>query len=162
MKQAKITIRKARPSDLDALAKMRFQFRSEMGKATHTEKQFLRRCKPWMKQRLSKEGPWHCWVATSGNNLIGTAWLQEIEKMPNPVSEPEKHGYITNCYVVPEFRGSGIGSKLLDRAVHWCIRFRVDAIILWPSPQSRPLYQRHGFSVRDDLFELCLGRRQKS
>lgn len=29
---------------------------------------------------------------------------------------------------------------------------RVDAVILWPTPASRTLYDRHGFAVRDDLF----------
>jgi GNAT superfamily N-acetyltransferase len=154
MSNLNITIRNARPSDLDALAKLRFLFRSELAKATVTERQFLSRCKRWMKARLSTPGLWHCWVAVSGSRLVGTAWLQEIEKIPNPVSESEKHAYITNCYVIPELRGFGIGSKLLTAALQWCNANKLDAVILWPSPESRTLYQRHGFSVRDDLFEL--------
>jgi hypothetical protein len=29
----------------------------------------------------------------------------------------------------------------------------MDAVILWPTPRSRRLYERHGFAVRKDLFE---------
>jgi hypothetical protein len=38
-----------------------------------------------------------------------------------------------------------------------CLAEGLDAVILWPSARSRSLYERHGFAVRDDLFERRLG-----
>jgi hypothetical protein len=35
----------------------------------------------------------------------------------------------------------------------------VDRLVLWPTPESRTLYERHGFAVRDDLLERRRGRR---
>ena len=32
----------------------------------------------------------------------------------------------------------------------------VHAIILWPTERSRPLYERNGFAVREDIMELII------
>ncbi len=29
---------------------------------------------------------------------------------------------------------------------------RIDAVMLWPTPRSRGLYERYGFTVRDDVM----------
>ena len=105
-----------------------------------------------MAERLANRS-WQAWVAECDGTMVGHAWLYVIEKLPNPVAEPEWHGYITNCYVQPAYRGKGIGSQLLTAALDECGARRCDAVILWPTPESRSLYQRHGFAVRDDLLQ---------
>ena len=81
-------------------------------------------------------------------------WLQRLEKLPNPVAEPEEHAYVTNVYVIPAHRDGGVGALLLDAALAWCRDHGVDAVLLWPSARSRAFYERHGFAARDDLFAL--------
>ena len=88
---------------------------------------------------------------------VGTLWLLQIEKIPNPVAEAENHGYIRASTSAPPCRGAGLGSRLLDTCLQVCTAEGLDAVILWPSPRSRRLYERHGFAVRDDLFERRLG-----
>jgi GNAT superfamily N-acetyltransferase len=58
--------------------------------------------------------------------------------------------------VLEEARGQGTGTKLLTVALEWCKDGKVHAVILWPSDRSRPLYERNGFAVRDDLLELIV------
>ena len=87
----------------------------------------------------------------------GTVWLQHLEKLPNPVGEPEWHGYVSSLFVEPDVRGRGLGSVLLSEALAECDRRGCDAVILWPTARSRSLYLRHGFSVRDDLLERRRG-----
>ena len=89
---------------------------------------------------------------------MGTAWLHLLEKLPNPVGEPELHGYVSSLYVRPEFRGEGLGSNLLGACLDACERLGVDSVVLWPTPASRRLYLRHGFGIRDDLLERRLGQ----
>jgi len=48
--------------------------------------------------------PWRCCVADDGKRLLGHVCVQLIEKIPNPVNEPELHAYLTNFYVIPEMR----------------------------------------------------------
>ena len=150
-----LKIRLAAPSDALALAQLRYDFRSSTGIATEPEAAFIARCSAWMTAHLSDDSLWKCWVVES-ESLLGALWLQLVEKIPNPRAEPEYHAYLTNFYLREAARGQGTGSRLLTMAIDWCKAREVHAIILWPTEKSRPLYERHGFSVRSDLLELVL------
>lgn len=150
--RATARIRPALPGDADELARLRYEFRAALGDAVEPEISFVSRCSPWMAERLANRS-WQAWVAESDGRMIGHAWLYIIEKLPNPVAEPEWHGYITNCYVRPSHRSRGIGGQLLAAALAECDARRCDAVLLWPTPRSRSLYERHGFAVHDDVME---------
>jgi GNAT superfamily N-acetyltransferase len=151
------TVRPATPADAPALARLRYEFRAALGVPDESEEAFVARCEAWMAARLAERdaGPWRCWVAEDGGGPgpVGTVWLQVIEKVPNPTPEPETHAYVTNLYVRPRARGGGTGSALLAAALAWCEARRVHAVILWPTPRSRSLYERHGFSTPASLME---------
>jgi GNAT superfamily N-acetyltransferase len=150
-------IRFAQPSDASVLAKLRYALRSSTGRVNEAEPDFVKRCEAWMEAHLSEEVSWRCWVAESDEGeLIGALWIQLVEKIPNPQSEPECHAYLTNFYVVEWGRGKGIGSTMLKSAIDWCRTRDVHAVILWPTERSRSLYDRHGFAVPDDIMELVI------
>src|SRR6185436_11778805 len=146
------TVRRAIPSDASALATLRYDFRSEQRAPAEEEEAFLARCGRWMFDRLENDARWRCWVAEADGEIVGNLWLYRIEKLPNPVAEPEQHAYVTNVYVVPERRDGGVGALLIEAALDCCRREDVDAVLLWPSERSRSFYGRYGFGVRDDLF----------
>ena len=180
-KMESVRYRLAKASDCAALAKMRYQFRAELARATEPEAHFVRRCAAWMKKQLTGD-LWRCWLAELDRSshaekidgpqgrgykdeescsrapvarpLVGCVSVILIEKIPNPVRESELHAYITNCYVVPELRNRAIGERLLKKAIAWCDTKRIDAVILWPSVRSRPLYLRCGFEIPADMLEL--------
>jgi len=151
-----VVIRRAKVSDASMLAKLRYALRANTGTVTEPEPEFLKRCAEWMREHLKAGSSWQCWVAESNYELIGCLWLQLVEKIPNPRSEPEHHAYLTNFYVEEFARGKRIGSQLLSTAIAWCETQDVHAVILWPTERSRSLYQRRGFAVRDDLMELLI------
>lgn len=156
-----VHVRRGGPADAEILARLRFQFRAGLDPANEAADAFAARCAAWMRPRLAADGPWYCWIACCGGerageggaDAIGTIWLELIEKLPNPVSEPERHAYITSLYVLPEHRGAGAGTLLLRAALDECDRRGVDAVLLWPTPRSRSLYERHGFRTGSDLVE---------
>jgi GNAT superfamily N-acetyltransferase len=117
------------------------------------ESEFTDRCTTWMKERLTSGATWRCWVASSKCELVGTTWLGLIEKLPNPAGHFERHAYISSVYVIPTRRNCGIGAALLEACLDECRWEGVDSVLLWPTPISRALYERHGFAVRDDLLE---------
>jgi N-acetylglutamate synthase-like GNAT family acetyltransferase len=84
-------------------------------------------------------------VAEADGEIAGTAWLQLVEKMPNPVDEPEVHGYVTSLFVRESVRG-GVGGRLLEAALDECAAAGVHQTFLWTTARSRPLYRRFGFS----------------
>ena len=149
-----IKTRVATLADADALAHLRYALRSEPTDI-ETASNFLARCHEWIIEHLQQE-LWHAWVLEEDDRVIGTLWLQVIEKIPNPTAESELMAYITNVFVNEERRGKGLGSRLLTEALEFCKRANIQTIILWPSEKSRTLYERHGFSVRQDLMELNL------
>jgi len=156
---ASITIRLAHESDAPRLARLRYDFRSEMHATTEPEREFARRCESWMSERLRDGSRWRCWVAERQRDIVGGMWVQLIEKIPNPSDEPEEHAYISNVYVRDAERGSGIGSALLAAALAWCDGRPVHSVILWPSARSRPLYERLGFTPAHGVLERPGGER---
>jgi GNAT superfamily N-acetyltransferase len=146
-------VRAAKPDDAPALARLRYEFRTERRTAEEPAANFLRRCAEWMGRRLEGDSAWRCWVAEAGGQLLGTLWLQLIEKIPNPVAEGELHGYISSVYVIPQRRHAGVAGALLDACLRECDRIKIDIVFLWATPRSRALYQRKGFAVRDDLLD---------
>lgn len=158
--EARVSVRLATVKDALMLAKFRYAFRSSTGSAEENENEFVERCSRWMQERLREEGgAWTCWVAEQAGAPVGHLWAQLIEKIPNPMPEPERHAYLTNFYIAEDARGRGTGSLLLSAALDWCKRQEVHAVILWPTERSRSLYLRHGFSVREDLLELLIDTR---
>jgi len=149
------SVRRASPPDAAALARLRFDFRAELGEPTEPSAAFLLRCESWMAKRLDPSGPWHAWVVESPGP-IGSLWLQLIEKLPNPVEELERHAYITSVYVAPPARGAGAGQMLLNAALDFCRQAAVDSVILWPSERSRTLYARNGFTPPADILQAVL------
>lgn len=138
------------------LAALRHDFRTRNIPGDEDRDEFIARCEAWMRERLGDDGLWHCWVAEQDGAPVGNIWLNLIEKIPNPAPETECHAYITNFYVPEQMRGQRVGSRLLETALEWCKEKRVHAAILWPSDRSRPLYERNGFAVREDLLELIV------
>lgn len=156
-----IDIRSALPSDSAALAELRWQFRISRAPATEAHAAFVVRCAEWMRVELSSHARWRAWVAVSGDGaIVGQAWLQTIEKMPNPVDERERHAYVSNVFVQPAYRG-GVGSRLIEAAIAWTRANSIDRVILWPAARSVTLYERHGFSHNGDVMELALGSKRR-
>jgi GNAT superfamily N-acetyltransferase len=149
-----IDIRPATPHDAHDLAELRWEFRTGRAPAAEEHDAFIRRCAEWMRRELAAES-WRAWVAVAEGRIVGHVWLGTIAKIPNPVVEQERHGYISNVYVTPDVRG-GVGTRLLRTALAWARENGVDRVILWPTARSATLYARHGFARNLDVMELAL------
>ena len=148
-----IAVRAATADDAPALARLRWEFRAPLGAPTEGEDAFVARCAAWMASRLAAGDAWRAWVAEDAGDVVGTIWVGLVEKLPNPMREPEEHAYVTNVYVRPRSRGAGTGSALLRAALAWCEARGVHAAVLWPTARSVPLYRRHGFDAPAALLE---------
>lgn len=146
-------IRQANSADADNLARLRYEFRTMLDPPLESGEAFVPRCAAWMRNHLDVSANWNCWMAEHSAMAVGAVWLAFLEKIPNPVGEPDGYGYITNLYVRPDHRGSGIGRRLLAAALDECDRRGVQSTILWPTPRSRPLYERHGFMAPRAIME---------
>ena len=160
-----IVVRAAVASDAPTLAALRWAFRAGRAAAREDQSAFVARCADWMRRELQAAGRWRCWVATRDQGdpahpqsaIIGQVWLQILPKVPNPIGERDRHAYLSNLYVAPEARG-GVGSRLLDAALGWADQHGVDCVVLWPTPKSTTLYERHGFVRPGEVMERKSGR----
>ena len=152
-----VEIRLATQSDAILLAWLRYEFRASFHRVTEHEVSFVERCGAWMQDRLRADSQWKCWIAESGQTPVGNVWAQLVEKIPNPITEPEQYVYVTNFYVRAEHRDKGIGSKLLSAVLTWSRSQNVHTVILWPTEQSKRFYSRHGFSITSDIMQLEIG-----
>ena len=144
-----VVVRPAGPGDAPALARLRWAFRTEVGGPNEDEAAFVARAEAWLAERLA--GPsWHAWVAEADDGtLVGTVFLQLVEKVPNPVDEAEHLGYLTNTYVAPEHRGTGVGGRLAEAALAAAPR----TTVLWPQERSVGFWRRHGFGPPRSVLE---------
>ena len=151
-----IVIRLASEKDAAILARLRLELRSASHMVVENEQEFLERCESWMNERPRKGSQWQCWIAEREAIVLGAVWAQLIEKIPNPAVEGECYIYVTNFYVREEYRGKGIGSRLLSEVLAWAKTKNAHTAILWPRERSKSLYLRHGFSAADDLMRLVV------
>jgi GNAT superfamily N-acetyltransferase len=146
----------AGPGDANTLAKLRYEFRSSFGANCEDAAIFVERSAKWMQDRLDQAEVWRCWIAECDGVVAGNIWAQLIEKIPNPMVERERLGYITNFYVYENYRDRGVGSQLFSAAMEWIKESDVDAVILWPTERSRTFYRRKGFSEAVRVMEMTL------
>jgi GNAT superfamily N-acetyltransferase len=157
-----VSLRVAHPDDYPILAAMRYDFRAAMDEPDEDRDVFEARMVSWLEEHLraSHPGVWKAWLAFEDRfgegEPIGMAFLHLVDKIPNPVPEPEQLGYITSVYVRPDHRGGGVGAALLDAALDECRARGLDTIVLWPSARSRSLYERRGFRSPGMVMELPL------
>lgn len=149
-----IEIRLATESDAETLARLRYELRSTFHEVIENEQAFLARCAAWMSERLRQGSYWQCWIAERQSIAVGAVWAQLVEKIPNPVAEPEHYVYLTNFYVREEHRGQSLGSRMLSAVLDWAKSKNAQMVILWPTERSKPFYLRHGFSFADDSMQL--------
>jgi len=147
-------IRVATEADAPALARFRYELRSNASQMIETDAQFIERCTAWMRERLRSNSNWRAWLAEDEQQLHGNVWAQLVEKIPNPAAETECFVYLTNFYVRAEHRSQGVGTQLLSAVLEWSKTKNAYTIILWPRERSKSLYARHGFSTADDLMRL--------
>ena len=151
-----IEIRLASESDAETLARLRYELRSASHEVIENEETFLARCAAWMNERLRQGSCWQCWIAEQQTVAVGAVWAQLVEKIPNPIAEPEHYVYLTNFYVREAYRDQGLGAKLLTVVLDWARSHHAQMIILWPTERSKSFYLRHGFSFVDDAMTLSI------
>jgi GNAT superfamily N-acetyltransferase len=145
------TIREATPEDIPELARLRWEFKVELGDVDPAMEfeRFAHRFTAFAAEALA-DPRWRAFVAEADGHLVGNLWIQFVPKVPAPSVESESFGYVTNAYVEPGLRNGGLGWALLEAATDRAMERPVEFLVTWPSDRSRPLYDRAGFRPTAD------------
>lgn len=139
-------IRFAVPEDIDTLIKMRWDFTLEYHeninkseyKSFHEDfYQFL--------HKAIKSDVWYIWVIEIDNQVVSTIFIELVQKVPRPGRATYPFVYMTNVYTLPEYRGQGIGSKLISTIINWAEEKNYELIIVWPSDEAINFYKKNDF-----------------
>jgi GNAT superfamily N-acetyltransferase len=93
------------------------------------------------------------WLAEDPTGVaVGMVNLKLFERMPAPDRRAGRWGYLANLFVQPAHRNEGLGARLLAALLATSREEGLVRIVLRPSEQSAPLYEREGFLPADMLL----------
>ena len=144
--QAQLTqVSRAEPGDAFALAALELQLNREQGRSG--EAGFLDRyADAWLAERDRRPA----WIAKSlDGSPLGVIMLFVVDGLPRPgrLSRPWVH--VTNLYVTPNARRSGLGDRLLRAGLDWCRDNRALWVQMSAATASGSLCRRAGFTSAD-------------
>jgi GNAT superfamily N-acetyltransferase len=100
-------------------------------------------------ERFLSSSPQGCSVAEVDGRVCGTA---------TTISYEGRFAWVGMVLVDPEFRGRGIGTKLLERAIEHLDTLRIPTVKLDATPLGRPLYEKLGFTFECEIERCTLKR----
>jgi len=100
-------------------------------------------------ERLLSASPDGCFVAECEGRVVGTSATIIYE---------ERFAWIGMVIVDSHYRGQGIGTSLLERAIRQLDARAVPVIKLDATPQGKPLYEHLGFVTEYDVERWALTR----
>ena len=133
-----LLIRPARREDADAVAALRALW----GSGIAADSAFERRMGDWMADEGDRRT---FWLALMAEVPAGMTSMLEYRRMPRPDQPESRWGYVGNMFVRAELRGRGIGAALLETVVAAARARRYVRVVLSPSAEAVPFFQRAGF-----------------
>ncbi|HEX9596641.1 MAG TPA: GNAT family N-acetyltransferase [Anaerolineales bacterium] len=151
-----VVIRRAMPQDAPELAQMRWDDSIENGTvATQPGAEFAASYNKFVRGALASHN-WFIWLAESDGRIVAHIYVQIVDMVPRPGRFAARWGYVAAVYTVPEQRGKGIGSHLLQSVMQWAREEGLESLLLWSNGRSISLYERAGFACNPDVLELDL------
>lgn len=139
------TIRLAEMSDLEQIVALRMAFMREMQpESIESEVEVTELTRWYVRDKLSS-GEFMVWFAEEDGQVVGTSGLVFFHRPPTFRNTSEVNAYILNMYTLPEWRGRGIASMLLERIIEHVKTTRARRVTLHASDMGRPVYERFGF-----------------
>jgi ribosomal protein S18 acetylase RimI-like enzyme len=101
-------------------------------------------------------------IAEDGGRFLGlVACVVARDDAVQETADSNVHGYITDIYVVPERRGSGLAQALLQAAEAHLAPTGVGRVrinVLATNAMARRAYEKHGFEPYEVMYEKRLRR----
>ncbi|GAB3650227.1 GNAT family N-acetyltransferase [Glycomyces tarimensis] len=147
---AGVEIRRVHADELESVAGLRWRWESERLSGPAVERdEFVVRFVAWARRN---EATHRCFVAVGDETVIGMAWLAVTARVPTPLSLDRLAGDLQSMYVVPEERGNGLGSRLIEAVLGQAREAGLVRVTVHSSDRAIPVYARHGFESAPSLM----------
>jgi GNAT superfamily N-acetyltransferase len=105
----------------------------------------------WVRPRL-QNGSYVGWLVQEGERVVAGVGMWLMEFPPHWMDAMPLRAYLLNFYVEPEFRGCGLAFGLLKATVEEARRRGIKVVSLHASRFGKPLYERNGFEVSNEMI----------
>jgi GNAT superfamily N-acetyltransferase len=147
-----IRVRRADAGDSAALAGLRWDCTVEGQVApVVSREEFERGFAGWMRGAGARHQPY---LAEAGGQAVGMAWLAVVDRVPEPAAPSRAGGDLQSVFVLPRFRGRGVGSELIAAVVADAAARGLMFLSVRAGRRSTPLYRRLGFAGNGQVLEL--------
>ena len=152
-----IVYRRGTLDDAQALVDLRVRFLNEL--LNHPENNETRVVRKSLLEYFTEAIPsrdFVAWVAEYGGKIVATSGMVVWQKpaLYGGV-ESGKLGYLLNFYTIPEARGNGIATRLLNELIGEARSLGLRYVHLHASKDGEPIYRKAGF-VEPKMPELVL------
>jgi len=152
-----IVYRRGTLDDVQALVDLRVRFLNEL--LNHPENNETRVVRKSLLEYFTEAIPsrdFVAWVAEYGGKIVATGGMV-VWRIPARygVVESGKLGYLLNFYTIPEARGKGIATRLLNELIGEARSMGLRYVHLHASKDGEPIYRKAGF-VEPKMPELVL------
>ncbi len=143
--------RRAAIQEIDKLAELRKQQLADEG--ISADKDIDAELQNFFTKKMN-DGTLVEWIAEEEDVIIATAAIAFYEFPPTYTNKSGIKGYITNMYTMPEYRGRGLASSLLEKLVAEAKERGVEKLWLGASKMGRPVYLKFGFKETNEWLEM--------
>ena len=89
--------------------------------------------------------------------IVGMAWVALVPRVPRPGATSRLSADIQSVFVMPEQRGRGIGSALVEAASEHAARIGSLRVTVHSGRTAVPVYERLGFASSRQLLQRTSG-----
>lgn len=95
-------------------------------------------------------------LARLADETVGMAWVALLPRVPRPGLMGRTSADIQSVFVMPQHRGRGIGSAVVNAAFDYAIGHGGVRVTVHSGSGSVPLYERLGFESSRQLLERAI------
>ncbi len=150
-----IQVRRANAEDVETLVQMRVALLRAVGNVTSDldAKEIADAIRAYIAQDMPT-GRYVAFIAEAGQSAVGCGGLAFYLRPPYCGNLSGKEVYLMGMYTIPEWRGKGVGTALVEKLLEYARAQGVGKVWLQTEPGARSLYGRAGFRSDDAYMEL--------
>ncbi len=90
--------------------------------------------------------------------IVGMAWVALLPRVPRPGATQRLSADVQSVFVLPEHRGRGIGSALVEAAAEHAAQLGALRVTVQSGRRAVPVYERLGFAPSRQLLQRTVTR----
>jgi GNAT superfamily N-acetyltransferase len=159
---SEMTIRRATVADAGSVARHRAAMFVDMGALTApTIPEFIVESEAYVREAIARDEylGWLAFPVATPDYAVAGAGVQLRRVLPFPRRHSDgrcdiaegRQAVVLNVYTEPAFRRRGFARRLLAEILNWARLSGLESLVLYATPDGRPLYEQLGFVAANEM-----------